>query len=55
MIEYDKIYDKLFYGNNLLTINKSKKKYVPIFSEEEIKQVKDILMSGINMLSNVIC
>lgn len=54
MVGYDEIYDKLFFGNNLLSINKTKKKYVPIFLQEEIKQIKEILMSGINMVLNVI-
>lgn len=45
--QFDEIYDKIFYGNNLPTINKSDKIYIPIFSDEEILIIKKILLSGI--------
>lgn len=37
-----KLYDKLFYGNNLL-LSETDLPYVPSFSKRETRQVKDIL------------
>ena len=48
--EFDKIYEKLFYGNNLPTINPTGEKYIPSFSEDEIALIKKLLKGGINML-----
>lgn len=50
-IEKNDLYEKLFFGNNLPTINKSDKKYIPIFSKEEMEVVKKLLIEGVNFLT----
>lgn len=52
--EFDEIYDKLFYGNNLSTINVTNKKYIPTFTDHEIEQIKKVLRSGIIVLKNIV-
>ena len=44
------IYEKLFYGNNLSSINLPEKSYEPIFSDEEVATIKSILQEGINFV-----
>lgn len=39
----ERIYRKLFYGNNLKSINISGKEYIPEWSDEELKTLKNIL------------
>lgn len=50
----DKIYEKLFYGNNLPTINTTVNKYIPIFTNNEIKQIKNVLISGVYILKKTL-
>lgn len=52
--KFDEIYDKIFCGNNLPTINKTNKIYVPLFSEDEILAIKKIMLSGICLFRKVI-
>lgn len=41
------LYNKLFYGNNLPTINTTNEKYIPSWSKHELKLLKDILKEGV--------
>ncbi len=41
--DFDEIYDKLFYGNNLECINETNEQYYPIFTNEEISNIKSML------------
>lgn len=45
--EYNIVYDKLFYGNNLPVINHTREKYNPIFSENEVENIKKIIKNGL--------
>lgn len=48
---YNKIYDKLFYAENLPSINTSNKKYKPIFDKNEIQDIYDLIIKYINILN----
>lgn len=52
--EFDEIYEKLFYGNNLQTVNTTNKHYIPTFSDDEIDMIKEIIMEGICFFKNII-
>ena len=52
---FDEIYEKLFCGNNLPAVKITSKKYIPIFLEDEIKQIKKVLKSGINAFLKIVC
>lgn len=47
------IYDKLFYGNNLPTINTSTRTYTPQFTSEEQIRLTTILEDGISIIRKV--
>lgn len=47
--EYSDLYRKLFYGNNLPTINTSENDYIPVWNEHEVDQIKFIMKSGIKL------
>jgi len=49
--EYDDVYSKLFAGNNLPTINTSGKEYIPMWSEEEVLQLKQVIGRGVIMFA----
>jgi hypothetical protein len=49
--EYNDIYDKLFYGNNLPTINTSDKEYIPEWTEEEVLELKQVIGAGVLMFA----
>ena len=43
----ERIYEKLFYGNNLKSINTSGRVYVPKWSDEELEVLKNILKQAL--------
>lgn len=47
-----KIYDKLFWGNNLLSVTPEGKSYKPIWSKKEIETIRDVLLNGLAMFRN---
>ena len=49
----DHIYNKLFYGCNLPTINISGKIYVPKWRKKEIEEIKKIIENGILILKKI--
>jgi len=49
--KYNHTYDKLFHGNNLPMINTSGREYVPIWSEEEVLQLKQVIGRGVIMFA----
>ncbi len=48
------IYSKIFYGNNLPAINTSGKKYIPIWNEEELEIIYEVLYQGICILESAL-
>lgn len=48
--ELNSIYQKMFYGLNLPSINKSGKRYTPIFSEDEQTEIVKVFKEGIRIL-----
>lgn len=48
------IYDKLFYGQNLSTINKSNRKYDPVFTKTELHILKRHIKTCTQMVVNKI-
>lgn len=46
------IYDKLFHGNNLPTINTSGKIYIPNWDEREMLLLKKVIGAGVFILDN---
>lgn len=46
----NKIYDKLFFGNNLSALKGKGKKYSPPWSEQELLQMEGIISYGISMI-----
>ena len=44
-------YDKLFYGNNLPSINTSLHKYTPTWEVDEIGIVEDVMRSGLRLFT----
>lgn len=51
---FDFIYDKLFYGQNLSTINKSNKKYHPVFTKTELHILKRHIKTCAQIVENKI-
>ncbi|MGX7243636.1 hypothetical protein ACWOC1_02170 [Enterococcus quebecensis] len=51
---YNQVYSKLFYGDNLPTINKSGKIYTPDWSEEEIEEVRAVMKNGVELFERSI-
>ena len=49
--EYISIYDKLFYGSNLPSINSSQDKYSPTWDISEIKMLKSVIQSGLHLFA----
>lgn len=49
----NRIYDKLFYGNNLPEINTSNRIYVPQFTSEEYARLLTVLSDGITIVEFV--
>ena len=43
----ERIYEKVFYGNNLKSINTSGREYVPKWSDEELEVLKNILKQAL--------
>lgn len=50
----NRLYDKLFHGNNLPSVNASGMKYIPEWTEEELAQMRAIIKEGVNMLSQAL-
>ena len=50
--DIDILYEKLFYGNNLPSINYSEKVYKPVWSKNEIQKLKSILINGLQIFSD---
>ena len=50
--KYNKIYNKLFWGNNLPTVTPKGKQYNPIWSNSERKIITAILLEGIEIVKN---
>lgn len=48
----ERIYEKLFYGNNFKSINTSGREYVPEWSNEELKVLKTILEHALLFIKN---
>ncbi len=46
----NKIYNKLFYGLNLPAITPEDSEYIPIFDENEIEYLRELMKCGINLL-----
>ena len=46
----DGIYEKIFFGNNIL--EDSDKKYYPEFMDDEVKMIKQIIREGINNITD---
>lgn len=46
---YNGVYNKIFYGNNLPSINTSGKIYVPEWDEEELQVISDVLENGMQL------
>lgn len=44
------LYDKIFYGNNLKTINSSDKLFTPIFDTQEILNIKQVVQDGVDII-----
>lgn len=47
--DYDRVYTKLFYGNNLLAINTSGKEYNPEWNESEVIQFNRVMENGLKL------
>jgi len=47
----NKIYDKIFYGNNLPSVTPEGKSYSPIWNKFEIKRIKEIFLNGFEMFN----
>jgi hypothetical protein len=43
----EKIYDKLFWGNNLPSVTPKGKMYIPAWTSEELKITREVLDSGL--------
>src|SRR5258706_5086923 len=50
----NKVYDKLFWGNNLPSVSPEGRSYVPLWTNEQITQVHEILANGLNMFEKSI-
>lgn len=48
----DKIYSKLFYGNNLPAITPPGKSYEPLWTKDEVKIMHEMLAYGLEMFRN---
>lgn len=48
----NEIYEKLFYGNNLPEINTSGQNYMPQFTDEEWRKLKEILLEAFSVITN---
>jgi len=48
---YTNIYEKLFYGNNLPTINTSGRTYISKWTEGELLALKEIIDIGVNLFA----
>jgi len=48
---YTHVYEKLFYGNNLPTINTSGREYIPEWTDEEVLDLKQVIGAGILMFA----
>jgi len=46
------IYDKLFYGNNLPAVTPEGREYEPIWTEEDVLELRDVLEPGLNLFRN---
>ncbi|MGX7263944.1 hypothetical protein [Enterococcus crotali] len=51
---YNQVYSKLFYGNNLPTINKSGRIYTPDWSKEEIEEIRAVMKNGVELFERSI-
>ena len=49
-----KIYDKLFYGNNLPSITPEDKKYFPEWEVDEIKEIAKVIEDGLKIVNTYI-
>jgi hypothetical protein len=49
-----KIYDKLFWGNNLSAVTPEGKCYIPLWSRDEKRIIHEVMSQGLQMFSNSI-
>jgi hypothetical protein len=47
------VYNKLFYGSNLLAIKGDGAEFIPGWSEEEIKELSNVLTDGIALVKSI--
>ena len=47
-----KIYDKLFWGNNLPAVTPEGKYYEPLWSKKELEIIRDVLLNGVAIFRN---
>lgn len=47
------IYNKLFYGSNVSAVRGDGEVYMPVWTKEELEQLKNILENGISLLKNL--
>ncbi len=47
--KYDRVYDKLFWGNNLPSVTPAGVKYIPVWSSEEICVLETVLEAGLKL------
>jgi hypothetical protein len=45
----NKVYKKIFWGNNLPVVTPSRKKYIPIWNSKEIRLIKKIIRFGFSI------
>lgn len=50
----NKIYDKLFYGNNLPAITPEGKEYIPIWSKKEIDELNKVVKDGLRIMNSYV-
>lgn len=50
----DKVYEKLFWGNNLPSVTPSGEQYTPVWTQNEIAVLQEVLGYGISMFRNYI-
>ena len=43
------VYDKLFHGNNLPSVNTSPYKYIPVWPDDEIEVIEKAIQSGLSL------
>ncbi len=49
-----KIYDKLFYGNNIPSLVKGNKRYQPKWDAEEIAEIANVIKDGLRIVEKIL-